>query len=174
MSSKAGDTELPSPNLHEPDRFVEAAALSTDYLNHFAEALMLMEMAADHPLLVHELANWTPTTYLAHFDDSGLRCADVALAAYHELDAASRRAFEALCSAMDRLVATVVLTLDEIKDPAEALPIVMIAAAAFRNLLARATGFINSGGDMACAAYDKVELQDVIDRIMSVRASACA
>jgi hypothetical protein len=167
MTSRAGDAELSSPNPHEPDRFVEAAALSTDYLNHFAEALMLMEMAGEDPSLVHELASWTPTTYIAHFDASGLRCADVALVAYHELDAASRGAFEALCSAMDRLVSTVVLTLHEIKDPADALPIVMIAAAAFRNLLARATGFINSGGDMACAAYDAVELQDVIDRIMS-------
>jgi hypothetical protein len=79
----------------------------------------------------------------------------------------SRGAFEALCLAMGRLVETAAVTLRETPDPILAAPVMDIAATAFRSLLGRATAFINSGGDMATAAYDRTELQDAIDQMMA-------
>jgi hypothetical protein len=156
-----------SVDLIKFDTHVEAKALSTDYLNRFSEALMLIEMISHDSEVIEELAAWVPATYRDHFTGSQLRCAPHALKAYDALDPMSRRAFETLCTAMNKLVATVVITVREIDDPTAALPVVEVAAAAFRNLLGRATAFISSGGDMAHAAYDKVELQDVIDQLMA-------
>ncbi|AMN40997.1 hypothetical protein [Rhodoplanes sp. Z2-YC6860] len=41
--------------------------LSTDYLNHFTEALMALEMAADIPECLDDLKAWEPKTYAEHF-----------------------------------------------------------------------------------------------------------
>lgn len=148
------------------DDHVEARALSTDYLNRYGEALMLIEMSLFDPAVCADLEAWTPVGYAAHFEQSQLRCAPHALAAYRALDPLSRGAFEALCMAMNRLVETAVLTLREAPDPAASGPVIEIAATAFRNMLSRATAFINSGGDMAEAAYDTRELQSVIDELI--------
>lgn len=150
----------------EPDRLVARDMLSTDYLNHFAEALMLIEAVAFDESVRAELESWQPKSYREHFTGSALRCAKPALKAYEELSQESRGSFEALCSAMDRLVQTVLLTLTDVRDPVDMVPIIGIAATAFRSLLSRATAFINSGGDMEQAAYDDVKLQDAIDQLM--------
>lgn len=41
--------------------------LSTDYLNHFTEALMALEMATDIPECLDDLKAWAPKTYAEHF-----------------------------------------------------------------------------------------------------------
>lgn len=148
------------------DRHVARAELSTDYLNRYGEALMLLEMVVMDPAIVDDLEGWRPAGYVQHFTSSDLRCAPLALAAYQALDPLARGAFEALCNAMNRLVETAVLTLRELPDPASHAPVIDMTALAFRNLLARATAFINSGGDMAMASYDTTEVQDTIDRLM--------
>src|SRR5687768_3075942 len=38
------------------------AGLSNDYLNHYSEALMLIEMAADDPAIGADLAEWRPVS----------------------------------------------------------------------------------------------------------------
>ncbi|MGL4439837.1 MAG: hypothetical protein ACRCUE_11220 [Bosea sp. (in: a-proteobacteria)] len=154
--------------MTKPDRLVAAEVLSTDYLNHFAEALMLIEAVAFDDSVKAELENWRPIGYREHFRTSSLRCAPHALIAYEALHPDARGAFEALCSAMERLVHTVLLTLAEVHNPEHMFPIVEITAKAFRSMLTRATAFINSGGDMEKAAYDVVALQDTIDQLMEL------
>jgi hypothetical protein len=154
---------LAHPN--SPD--ITPHALSTDFLNRYAEALMLIELFAGDPSVIADLEAWRPVTYRQHFAGSRLRCAASALAGYDALDFMSRGAFDSLCSAMDRLIDTVILTLREITDPNEALPIIAVAAEAFRSLLTRATAFINSGGDRHEAVYSRVDLQQAIDRFIA-------
>jgi hypothetical protein len=155
-------------DVQQSDRFVASSRLSTDYLNRYAEALMLIEMAALDSDILSELKAWKPIGYLEHFEASKLRSAPDASEAYLALDPVARRAFEALCSAKDRLVETVILTLDEAGDAASHGAVIEIAAEAFRNLFSRANAFINSDGDMETAAYDKIELQAAIDRIIAL------
>ncbi len=162
LAPTGADEEPVSTEVQTPP-----AALSTDYLNRFGEALMLIEMASSDPDMIAELCSWRPVGYCEHFRTSELRCAPGALAAYDALDDTSRRAFESLCSAMSRLVETVILTLRDIDDPSASQPVIDVAAAAFHNLLGRAAAFINSGGDMHAAAYDKLALQVAIDRIIA-------
>jgi hypothetical protein len=165
---------MTGPAVHarrkETDRdvLVEGAALSTDYLNHYGEALMLIEMAVMDLTIIEDLRAWRPKTYREHFAISSLRCAPGALQAYGHLGRTETGAFESLCSAMNRLVDTVLLVLNEATTPGDAAMVVDVAAAAFRSLLARATAFINSGGSLASAQFDGRELQDAVDQLMDV------
>ena len=155
---------IPEPAV---DTHVGGQVLSTDFLNRYNEALMLIEMSAQEPGLIADLRRWHPATYPEHFAQSQLRCADGAIAAFRALPDESRGAFASLCRAMDQLVATVITALTEIRHPGDAVYIIDIAATSFRNLLTRATAFINSGGDMAEAAYSVIDVQDAVDRIVA-------
>lgn len=60
----------------------EQTLLATDYLNHLNEPIMLLEMVADMPELLEELAGWRPRSYIEHFADSAFAERDLAVRAY--------------------------------------------------------------------------------------------
>lgn len=151
----------------ERDELVAGAVLSTDYLNRYGEALMLIEMAVMDASVIEDLRAWKPVTYREHFTGSELRCAEGALHAFDMLSKTQSAAFDNLCGAMNRLVDTVIIVLTEIGTESDAMVVVEVAATAFRNLLARATAFINSGGNTASAHFDGDALQDTVDQLMS-------
>jgi hypothetical protein len=150
----------------ERDAFLETGELSTDYLNRYNEALMLLEMTAMDASMADDLAAWTPLGYVAHFERAGLRCGPGAISAYCRLSPLARGAFEHLCNGMDRLVKTVVQALGQMKDPSDAVFVIDIAIGSFKSMLARATAFINTGGDLTAAAFDEAELQIAVDQLM--------
>jgi hypothetical protein len=152
-------------SIHQ-DTLLVTGELSTDYLNRYNEALMLLEMAAMDPTMVDDLAAWRPLGYVAHFEQANLRCGPGAIAAYHGLSHLSRTAFENLCTTMDRLVKSVVEALQRMKAPEDAVFVIQIALGSFKSLLSRATAFINTGGDLAAAAFDESEIQDAVDQLM--------
>lgn len=142
----------------------DAPQLSTDYLNRYGEALMLIEMAAMDPGVVDDLRAWRPVGYREHFRLSQLRSAPKALAAYEALDPGPRHAFEDVCQAMDRLVETVTERLDDGDDiPTE----VEAASTSLRGLISRATQFINANGRIDIAEFQARRLQDDIDRMFA-------
>ena len=153
--------------LTERDAFLETGELSTDYLNRYNEALMLLEMSAMDASMVDDLRAWKPLGYTEHFEQAGLRCGPGAIGAYHRLMPVSRMAFEHLCAGMDRLVRTVLQAFDQMKDPDDAVFVVDIAVGSFRSMLTRATAFINTGGDLAAAAFDEAELQTTVDQLIA-------
>ena len=59
-----------------------ATGLSTDYLNHFSEALMALEMVRDMPECIEDLRAWTPKTYAEHFAGSRLSNRDAIIRMY--------------------------------------------------------------------------------------------
>lgn len=81
--------------------------LATDFLNHFNEAIMLLEMIPAMPECAVELADWRPLTYREHFEASSFRARDLAIAAYESADAAIRDRLDHYTDAMTAiLVAT--------------------------------------------------------------------
>ncbi len=58
--------------------------LSTDYLNHFNELVMMLELAADMPEMLEDVADWHPKTYEEHFRDSSFQHKELAIEAYSE------------------------------------------------------------------------------------------
>jgi hypothetical protein len=111
------------------------SGLSNDYLNHYSEVLMLIEMAAGDPVIAADLADWQPVDYRTYFGASDLRRAADALAAYDALPDESRLAFEKLVAAMDALASMAVFALQPPTDPATAPVIVDATAPALRRRL---------------------------------------
>jgi hypothetical protein len=56
--------------------------LATDYLNHFNEVVMLLEMLPDMPDCLEDLRQWQPKSYPDHFRDSVFSDRDLAVEAY--------------------------------------------------------------------------------------------
>jgi hypothetical protein len=165
---------IPAQPLPEPDAagvFSPACdALSNDFLNHYSEVLMLIEMAGDDPSIGAELAEWRPVGYRAYFASSELRRAADALAAYDALPDAPRQAFEKLIAAMDTLATMAVFALQPPTEPGSAHVVIEATAPALRDLIAKAAAFLNSGGREA-ADSDPKEAQAVIDGIIEQTAS---
>lgn len=77
--------------------------LATDYLNHFNEIVMLLDMVPDMPDLVEECKAWHPKSYPAHFADSAFRDKDLAIEAYDHCPARYRRPFDETIDRMNAL-----------------------------------------------------------------------
>jgi hypothetical protein len=92
---------------HVPDavRMADAninpqTGLSTDYLNHFNEAIMLLEMLPQLPECVDDFFAWEPMTYEDHFAASGLKERDLAIACYETSDPDLRLGLYTLANTM--------------------------------------------------------------------------
>jgi ADP-ribose pyrophosphatase YjhB (NUDIX family) len=80
---------------------------ATDYLNHFNEAVMLLEMLPDCPDCIDDFLAWRPMTYREHFMASNFKGRDLAVAAYNAANPALRDCLDTMATTMiDVLEAT--------------------------------------------------------------------
>ncbi|OHC75716.1 MAG: hypothetical protein A3G18_03395 [Rhodospirillales bacterium RIFCSPLOWO2_12_FULL_58_28] len=86
----------------------EQTLLATDYLNHFNEIVMTIEMIPDMPELLEEAREWRPKSYQDHFRDSTFAGKDMAIEAYEYVPARYRTPFEANIAAINRFIAMTV------------------------------------------------------------------
>src|SRR5688572_27793033 len=77
---------------------------ATDYLNHFSEAIMLLELMRDVPECRDDFFAWRPKKYDEHFAASKFRYRDVAIAAYSKADPALRRRLDWLANSMNEIL----------------------------------------------------------------------
>ena len=82
----------------------EQTLLATDFLNHFNEIVMTLEMLPDMPELLEEAKAWQPKTYQDHFRDSVFTEKDLAIEAYRHAPARYRRALETTIVQISRLI----------------------------------------------------------------------
>ena len=82
----------------------ESSLLATDYLNHFNEVVMLIDMIPDMPECLDDVREWRPKSYSQHFADSGLPEADLAIAAYEHSPEAFRVPLENTIDELNCLV----------------------------------------------------------------------
>ncbi len=78
--------------------------LATDYLNHFNEIVMMLEMLPDCPECIEEAKEWRPKDYPQHFQDSGFKDKELAIEAYEHVPTKFRKPFEQAVDQMNRLV----------------------------------------------------------------------
>jgi len=78
--------------------------LATDYLNHFNEIVMMIEMLPDAPDCIEDVNAWQPKTYAEHFRDSGFKDKDLAIEAYGAVPTKFREPFEKVVEQMNRIV----------------------------------------------------------------------
>ena len=82
----------------------ERTLLATDYLNHFNEIVMLVELVPDMPELFSEARQWQPKSYQDHFRDSSFTEKELAITAYNHVQPEYREPFEETIGRMNRLV----------------------------------------------------------------------
>lgn len=95
----------------------EKTLLATDYLNHFNEIVMLIEMIPDMPDMLEECLAWQPKTYQEHFRDSGFSDKELAIEAYEHVPTKFRKPFEASISLMTHVVRTTLQRLETDLEP---------------------------------------------------------
>ena len=79
--------------------------LATDYLNHFNEIVMLIDMVPTMPECIEDARAWTPKSYEQHFEDSVFADKALAILAYQNAPTQFREPFDDTVAAMDALVA---------------------------------------------------------------------
>ena len=92
--------------------------LATDYLNHFNDVVMLLELVPDMPDMAEDVLGWVPARYEDYFHGSHFRERDLAVAAYRAADPEIRAAFDAAITHLDCAMAEAI-ELIERHDPTE-------------------------------------------------------
>ena len=83
----------------------EETLLATDYLNHFNEIVMLIDMVPMMPECIEDAKAWAPKSYEQHFLDSVFADKDLAILAYQNAPPQFREPFDDTVAAMNNLVA---------------------------------------------------------------------
>lgn len=99
-----------SPEYLEMQRLVrgkninEKTLLATDYLNHFNEIIMILDMLPSFPDCFDEAREWQPKNYEEHFRNSGFSDRELAISAYEHSPRRFRKPFDDTIDAMNQLI----------------------------------------------------------------------
>lgn len=91
----------------------ETTLLATDYLNHFNEVVMMLNMVPDMPSFLDELREWQPKSYQQHFTDASFSDSELAVEAYNYVPLKYREPFEEIVSLLNRFVDAAVRRLND-------------------------------------------------------------
>jgi hypothetical protein len=117
--------------------------LATDYLNHFNEAIMLLEMVPDMPECAEDFLTWTPLSYAEHFWASNFKARDLAIEAYECADPKIRANFDNLTATMTSILTAVGNAMREAQQDKTRATLAEQATAWVKPLVALAGGVIN-------------------------------
>lgn len=120
--------------------------LATDYLNHFNNVVMLLELVPDMPDCVEEVTAWTPVAYDDYFRGSHFREKDLAIAAYHAADPEIRAAFDAAITHLDCAMAEAIdlVRVGDPTEPEKAWRIRHFVDERLKPLISSASGIVNA------------------------------
>lgn len=148
LAAAAATLGLPAVAALTPGQLAEAninaiTGLATDYLNHFNEAIMVLELIPSMPACIEDLMDWNVTTYREHFLATHQKHRDVVLAAYETADVQAREQLEQVVENMNAILTATrdALRLDLTTTVAGALA--RDAAGMLKPLVARAGAVIN-------------------------------
>jgi hypothetical protein len=121
--------------------------LATDYLNHFNEAIMLLEMIPDMPECAEDFLAWHPLSYREHFEASHFKARDLAISAYEAADESIRAEFDGIASTMTSILTAVGGAMREAKLAKTRATLAEQATGWVKPLVALAGGIINGGSE---------------------------
>ena len=155
--SKPRRSDRPKPRSAAPDQVGAAqlraaninprTGLATDYLNHFNEAVMLLEMIPDMPECAEDFLGWHPLTYREHFMASNFKGRELAIQAYDSTDAIIRAEFDNITTAMTSILTAVGEAMREARHDKTRATLAEQATAWVKPLVALAGGIINGGAE---------------------------
>jgi hypothetical protein len=136
--------------------------LATDYLNHFNEAIMLLEMIPDMPECTDDFLGWQPLSYSEHFKASNFKARDLAISSYEMANPVVRDEFDNLTYTMTSILTAVGGAMRQVKQDKSRAELALQATGWVKPLVMLAGGIINGPGHSPMAD-DKA----AIDEIMS-------
>ena len=138
--------------------------LATDYLNHFNEAIMLLEMLSDCPECIDDFLTWKPMSYREHFATSRFKDRQIAIEAYDAADPTVRHCLETLADTMSSVLEATRAAMSADLPPAAAAQLAVRSAAWLKPLIARAGSVIN--GETEADAANAGAPQAAVDLLM--------
>jgi hypothetical protein len=127
--------------------------LATDYLNHFNEAIMLLEMIPDMPECAEEFLEWQPRSYREHFAASNFRARELAIAAYDSANPDIRTEFDNITGAITSILTAVSAAMREVHQDKTRATLAHQATGWVKPLAMLAGGIINGRGPEADIDY---------------------
>ncbi|MFB9264853.1 hypothetical protein ACFFWD_17080 [Bradyrhizobium erythrophlei] len=121
--------------------------LATDYLNHFNEAIMLLEMVPDMPECASDFLEWHPLSYAEHFIASNFRARDLAIEAYEMADAQIRAEFDHLTANMTRILTEVGAAMRQVHQDKTRVTLAEQAIVWVKPLVMQTAGVINGAAE---------------------------
>jgi hypothetical protein len=121
--------------------------LATDYLNHFNEAIMLLEMIPDMPECAEDFLGWSPLSYHEHFTASNFKARDLAIEAYDSAEPGLRAEFDNITSSMTSILSAVGAAMREASQDKTRATLAEQATGWVKPLVALAGGIINGGAE---------------------------
>ncbi len=121
--------------------------LATDYLNHFNEAIMLLEMVPDMPECAEDFLTWTPLSYAEHFVASNFKARDLAIEAYEMADPNIRAEFDKLTSSMTSILSAVGVAMREAQHDKTRATLAEQATGWVKPLVMMTAGVINGASE---------------------------
>ncbi|MDR3375116.1 MAG: hypothetical protein P4L98_15415 [Ancalomicrobiaceae bacterium] len=97
---------LLAPSVLADANINPATRLATDYLNHFNNVVMLLDLISSMPECAEEVLGWQPLDYVAYFAHSHFRHRDLAVLAYREAEPGLRGRFEAMVTDLNAAMLT--------------------------------------------------------------------
>ncbi len=120
--------------------------LATDYLNHFNEMVMYLDMLIDMPDMLDEARAWRPKSYQQHFQESVFPEKDLAVWAFEQAPPAFRGPFEDLIEAMDAQISLSLAQVEEsVKSGEKELMriVIELASRELQDLISKASAVVN-------------------------------
>ncbi len=139
--------------------------LATDYLNHFNEAVMLLEMIPDIPECAEDFLAWTPLSYAEHFTATNFKARDLVIEAYDQADPDIRGRFDHLTKTMTEILLAVGAAMQQATQDATRAKLAEQAAGWVKPLVTQVGGIINGEGEIT-PVPDAAEV-DAVESIMS-------
>jgi hypothetical protein len=133
--------------------------LATDYLNHFNEAIMLLEMIPDMPECTSDFLEWQPATYCEHFMRSNFKARELAVRAYELVSPDLKAEFDGVTDTMTSILKAVGDAMREASQDKTRIILAEQATGWVKPLLALAGSMINGAGQ-------KADEQADVDQIM--------
>jgi len=158
MASPSAQSDRTTPRPTGPDLEARAAqlkaaninprtGLATDYLNHFNEAVMLLEMIPDIPECAEDFLNWQPLSYAEHFTASNFKARDLAISAYESADPGVRGEFDHITGSMTNILTAVGAAMREAQQDKTRAKLAEQATTWVKPLVTAAGGVINGGSE---------------------------
>src|SRR5882724_4131767 len=152
-ASQAARSDVPAGSSEDRAAKLRAAninprtGLATDYLNHFNEAIMLLEMIPDMPECAEDFLTWSPLSYAEHFWASNFKARDLAIEAYESADAHVRAEFDKLTSSMTSILTAVGSAMREARQDKTRATLAEQATGWVKPLVMLAGGVINGSSE---------------------------